>query len=545
MILESFKGQMFLNGKIIDNKQCFYLIPSNHQEYSFEKDQCNVDNERQYIKISEAGIMINTSWFGELPLFYFTKDDYFVVSSSFERLLLKLKEKHLDALDFDRTAIFESMIFDNPLRARTLFKNISKTLPGKKISINAMTLNVSEESTFILPFDKGSADFNKKHFLDEATEILKKLSMSFASFKTGEVLLPLSGGLDSRLLACLLSKNNIPYSSITFGPKESTEPYIAKKVAKQLDIPIVHLELKNDYYRTYGDAVTWLTGGLSSPMHCHLYAVLSANQVYSDNIVHGYLGGEYAGSSQPEHACNYSMSEDDALHSFIVKYLAPKWVWSQLSTKDKDAIINDLKEIMTENCQCNLPCHFEEYVHNVDRQFSLIANIFSPIEAFGHVIRPFASKEYAIFFNSLPYELRKDRRLFVEAATSLFPEVFKIGTQNQIYKSQHFIGKIEKQVSSLMSKLSYESLLITKGKFVIHNPKSFERHRELLQLELNNYLTKSISEISELLDMDITNLGLNSRKNRRQVISQYRVLSLSRFIDGINSNKIGITRRCT
>ncbi len=120
-----------MNGKIIEEKS-FYLIPLNHHKYRYETEQFHVDEDRTYIVLSKDRITINTSWFGELPLFYYTKDDYFVVSSSFESLLFKLKEKHLDGLDFDRIAIFESMIFDNPLRARTLFKKISKILPGKE-----------------------------------------------------------------------------------------------------------------------------------------------------------------------------------------------------------------------------------------------------------------------------------------------------------------------------------------------------------------------------------------------------------------------------
>ena len=544
MLLESYRGQICLDGQAIEQKKRFFLILVNNQEYKHKTDPININGERQYIHVDKNKITINTSWFGESPLFYFKKDEYFAISSSFESLLFKLKKNHRDGLDFDRIGIYESIIFDNPLRSRTLFKKIKKVKPGAQIIINTTTLDISEKSLFILPFDKGDTGINKEFLFDKAVEILEGLSKNFASLK-GEVLLPLSGGLDSRLLACLLSKDNVPYNAITFGPKESTEPYVAKIVAKQLGITISHFELKNDYYKKYGDEVTWLTGGLSSPMHCHLYAVLSANQAKSDNIIHGYLGGEYAGASQPEHARDYSMSEDEAFHRYITKYIEPAWLWSQLSTEDKDEIKSDLARIMNENCQCNLPCHFEEYIHNVDRQFSLISNIFSPIEAFGRVIRPFASKEYAIFFNSLPYELRINRKLFIEASTSLFPEIFKIGTQNQIYKSQSLLGQIEKRLSPLISKASYVSILLTKGKFVIPNPKGFERHRELLQSELNNDFTHAISGISDLLRIDMTALGLNSVQNRFQTVSQYRTLSLHRFLESIRVNKIGITRRCT
>ena len=537
MILECYKGQVFLDGQIVDQEERSHLIVFRNEQATIEND------ERQYIKIDGNEITINTSWFGESPLFHFQKGEYFAISSSFPNLLCRLKENHHDGLDFDRIGIFESMIFDNPLRARTLFKDIKKILPGKQITLDIVTFKTSEKTLFILPFDK--ADTLAKNFLlYDAADILDGLAKEMTSLN-GNVLLPLSGGLDSRLLGCLMTKNNVSYKAITFGPKESTEQYIAKIIAKQLDIPISHLELRNEYYRNYGDEVTWLTGGLSSPMHCHLYSVLSANQVNSDNIVHGFLGGEYAGASQPEHARDFSMSENDALQRYMAKFVEPAWIWSQLPMEDKDEIKSDLSEIMYENCLYNLPCHFEEYVHNVDRQFSLIANVFSPIESFGRFVRPYASKKYAIFFNSLPFELRKNRKLFRDASIVLFPEIFKIGTHNQIYNPQSILGKIEKKLSSLISKVSYASLLLTNGKFVIRNPKAYERHRELLQSDLKNDFNAAVSEISDLLGIDLTTLALNSVVNRHQTVSQYRTLSLYSFLKSINKNKIGITRRCT
>lgn len=542
MILEINRGQIFLDGQIIDPKECPLLLTLHNQEYKVEKKLSTEKEENQFILINKKGITIHTSWFGESPLFHYQKGGYFVCSSSFPGLLCRLKENHIDDLDFDRIGILESMIFDNPLRNRTLFKGIKKTIPGREITISAVTFEVSERTLFVLPFDNGETPAENS-LPDKAVDILDRLSGDLTSFR-GDVLLPLSGGLDSRLLACLMTKNNVPYSAITFGPKESTEPYIAKIVAKKLDVPIRHLELKNEYYKKYGAEITWLTGGLSSHMHCHLYSVLSAYEVNCDNIVHGYLGGEYAGASQPEHARNYSMSKDEALQRYTNKFIERAWIWHQLPAEDRDEIKSDLAKIMSENCQQNLPCHFEEYVHNVDRQFSLIANVFSPIENFGRVYRPFASKEYAIFFNSLPFELRKDRRLFIEASNRLFPELSEIGTQKQIYDDKSILGKIEKKISLLLSKVSMVSIPLTKGKFVIRNPKSYERHRELLQSELKNDFDAAVAEVSDLLGIRLTPLGQNSFANRYQKVTQYRILSLYSLLKSINKNKISITRRC-
>ena len=63
-----------------------------------------------------------------------------------------------------------------------------------------------------------------------------------------------------------------------------------------------------------------------------------------------------------------------------------------------------------------------------------------------------------------------------------------------------------------------QSLLLTKGKIVIRDPKSFERHRELLQSELKKDMADAISYMSNFLGLDMTVLGLNSIVNRHETV---------------------------
>lgn len=544
MILEFINDQVYLNDQLLD--QTCYLVPNGCHNYqvAYVKSGENNDEQHIYIDPENAQIVVNTSWYGEYPLFYYEGKQHFVISSSFESLFTRVNKLCSTCLDFDKIAIFESMIFDNPLRSRTLFNGIKKFTAGKEFTFNGKISNISEKTVFVLPFDKGSHDVNERIILDNAIGILSGLVNVDLFQKNGKILVSLSGGLDSRLLVCLLKKEKLPFEIITFGPNESTEPYIAKKVAKQLGVPISHLVLKDDYYKKNGDEVTWLTGGLSCHRHCHLYACLSENHIFSDYIMHGYLGGEYAGASQPEFASLYDMSKDEAMSRFVAKVAEKTWMWRQLSTEDKDRIMDDLIEIMDENCQENLPCHFDEYLHNVDRQFSLIANVFSPVEKFGKVIRPFASKDYAVFFNSLPYKYRVGRKLYKDACSLMFPSEFKIGSQDQVFNINGIAGKIEHKFSQLIPKISYASLLFTKGKLVIRNPKGYERHREILLTTLKNDLSDSVSDMSSLLNKDLSHLKGIHLHNRQDTVAQYRVLSLHSLLKQLDTHGICITRRC-
>jgi asparagine synthase (glutamine-hydrolysing) len=531
MILEYRNNEFSFNGKELKYKNKFMLVPDNNHNYHIKEGSIE-HNERQFVLVDTqtSEVIINASWFGEYPMFYFIRPHLIIISSSYKALLERLPAEDLKSLAFDHTAIYESLLFNAILRSRTFFENIKKIISGKKLIINAQTCEIKEEQCFILPFNKGeeiSSDENT--LIQQAADIYEQLVLPEKT-QAENILLPLSGGFDSRLLACLMKKNNIDFHSITFGTKESTEPFIARKIAKSLDVNLDYLELKDEYYDHWGDEVTKLTAGLSNHRHCHLYACMSENNIISEHIVHGFLGGEYAGGSQPKSASNFYLSSDEAIDTYIKKHTESSWVWKQMSEAEKDNVTADLMEIMTENNSVNLPCHFDEYVHNVDRQFALIANVFTPIEQFGNVIRPFANKDYALFFNTLPFEYRNNRKLFKQACLKMFPKEFSLGNQDQIYQNNSFKGKLENLLSKCYSKVAYSTLKYSKGKFVIRNPKAIERHNELLFTTLNEKLNQAIFPVSKLLDKDLSHLKeLNS-----DLQGQYGALALNVLLEEIN-----------
>jgi len=546
VILEILDGRATLDGRPLDHAARNYLVPRGSHEYSLEPDRHLVREDEQYLHLDAARstLVINTSWYGERPLFYHAGSRYFVVSSSFELLLASVHRQQGTALALDRVGILESMIFDNPLRSRTLFKDVRKITTGKRLTLDWTTSELSEQTVFVLPFDGGSSTAKASALLEEAVGILSGL-IPDDLLRDGTVLLPLSGGLDSRLLACLLKERRVPYEAMTFGPRESTEPYIAKQVAKRLGVSIRHLDLKDEYYKPFGDTVTWRTGGLSNHRHCHLYSCLSANGISPDYLVHGFLGDVYSGGSQPGSAARYDMSRDAALGGYLSRHVEKTWLWRHMSTADRDGIVDDLTAILEENCLRNLPCHFHEYVHSVDRQFSLIANVFSPVEELTTVVRPFASRAYAEFFNSLPHGYRAGRRLYREACSAMFPSVFAIGNQDQVFNNRFHSGRLESGVSALIAMISYASLLCTNGQRVIRNPKGFERHRELLCTTLHDDFVEATAAVSGLLNMDLRRLCALHVRNRDELSSQYRVLSLHALMRQLDAHGIDLGGGCT
>lgn len=530
MILEYTDNVFSFNGEELRQQEKLKLVPDNNNNYIFtpcvdgpNEDQCII------IDPQTGEVEVIASWFGESPLFYFISPSIFILSLSYQGLLARLPTDVLNGLEFDKTAIYESFLFNAILRNRTFYKKIKKIVAGKKLFINAKDGVVREVSYFVLPFHKeGDISLGADVLVEQAIDIYENLVLP-KNESTQDVLLPLSGGFDSRLLACLMKKQGQNFHSITFGTKESTEPFVARKIAKSLDVELKYLELKDGYYPRWGDEVTRLTGGLSNHRHCHMYACFNEHNITSKHIVHGFMGDVYAGASQPGSANNYNMGADEALNRYIVKHTSHSWIWQQMTESERGNVIADLTEIMQENCKVNLPCHFDEYIHNVDRQFALIANIFSPLEAFGKISRPFANKDYALFFNTLPFHHRNNRQLFKKACSKLFPKEFSYGNQDQVYSRNSFKGKLENLASAFYAKLAYSSMKYSKGKFVIRNPKAIERHHELLFTTLHSKLDDSVTNASELLGKDFSYL----KEVNSDLQGQYGTLTLNALSEAL------------
>ncbi len=97
-----------------------------------------------------------------------------------------------------------------------------------------------------------------------------------------EIVLPLSGGLDSRMLAAIAKKRGVAYRSVCFESDLGLDEYkMAKQAADYLGIALDYFELPDDYYERYLDPVLERIE-FSSPYHTWIYPFL-ADAVSSGN----------------------------------------------------------------------------------------------------------------------------------------------------------------------------------------------------------------------------------------------------------------------
>ncbi|MED0904758.1 hypothetical protein CON53_06940 [Bacillus cereus] len=534
ILLEYKRGKIKTNLKI-ENVERFFIFPSridSQQLYTTSSDKFLKSEDIQFINydLKKQRIIINNSWYGEYPLFYYYDKvmDLILIDYNLIELVKAIQKNHIK-LELDRTAFFEECIIDNPLRSRTLFKNVYKCMAGEEISFDLKKFEVKKERVFKLQFNGNHSEKNEELYLRDAKDILGSLFDKYEEellhCQEEDTLIPLSGGYDSRLLASLANRKGFKFNSLVFGPSHSNEITVARKVADELNLNLNVEELLNSYYEKYGEEVVGLTGGLSSPMHCHLYSVMQEKQISPKYIIHGFLGGEFAGANQTKIAENFSMTKEEAIEDVINRRFKGHTLWAQIDTKEKEEIINDVKKLAEDCCQVNLPCHLDEYIRNVDRQNSLIANIFAPLERESRIIRPFASKDYAKFFNGLPYELRENRYLYKKASLSLFPETFEIPDQ-KLPSNIPIPKKLQPKVRKLFLGAFVLSYLVSKGKIQIGKSMVYEKHHELLDNELKDVLNKSIEFSTEYTGIDFYKYAKPSYVRFKETLVPFRLITL-------------------
>lgn len=253
------------------------------------------------IELEKATYLI-TDFARSIPLFYARLNDQWVVSDDFNALidLLPDPKRDVDAAD--------------------VFRHCG-VVPGQKTLIEGV-YQVPAASIVTLPHDATTAtsslyrgfvythDYEGRDDVFEAC-VLQTLRERFQALVNNAadrlLVLPLSGGIDSRLMATLLKE--IPEARLltfTYGQKDSREAKLSQQVANELGIQWVFVESAPTNVRSawseYGHAfVRNAWAGASLPHYQDWYAlhVLTANGTIPEGSIilpgHTIVGGMHDG----------------------------------------------------------------------------------------------------------------------------------------------------------------------------------------------------------------------------------------------------------
>jgi hypothetical protein len=221
-------------------------------------------------------------------------------------------------------------------------------------------------------------------------------------------ILPLSAGLDSRLIAAVGADLGVNFHAYAWGELESTDVVYSRKIARTLGIPWKRIELSKDFLESYTPQWSDLFG---SSMHFHgMYQMSFLDAIKSEtggSLVNGYIGDVLTGSS---------LMQCDSGSVIYRKDWYMHWDITGVKALWKAPIDNALQEIAEEvKKQADLipgspfPKALLFELWSRQRLFTSFQSMLSSY--WRGVATPFINRAYARFNLSIPRAVLENRRL--------------------------------------------------------------------------------------------------------------------------------------
>jgi asparagine synthetase B (glutamine-hydrolysing) len=467
-------------------------------------------------------ILAATDRFGSVPLFYALGPGGAVVSTELGACL------QLSGVprDVDPVAFAEMLAFDHPLLRRTLFAGVRQLPAASILALRQDGAAVHRYWRYGF-YDGDAADENGAV---ESAGTLFKQAVSRAVPEERPVLLFVSGGLDSRLLAAELEHRAGPLRSASFGVKGSWDARYGAAVSR-LCGSRQHIDVRMEPWRyvdSADDGVA-LTGGMLSPAHLHMYGILRRVRRPDEIVVTGFLGDPHFGADA-RHERNDVGEPTVEIDRLLSGSNLQSSELSLVATEDVlEAVRQDLAEVMADCVVHNLPSDIPEYFFVAERQSKLIVFISALCAAVEEVRMPFADADLAEFLCGLPCRWRYQRRLEKEMLLRVYPKYAAIpqsdtGTPLGCGQSREAATTVlRKGRRAFQVGVDYA----TGGRLVPPYPRWAETHGKNLRSDFRGWVRAGIAGLEErgLLNAEAAEYFEKPLRANRYDMSLFRLIS--------------------
>jgi asparagine synthase (glutamine-hydrolysing) len=437
------KGNVFFNNRLLNPQEFVELISSlickeNHgQKKEIENLLKELNGEFAIVAETESTIFCAVDKLRSIPLFYTIAEDTFIVSDS----ACYLKSKINQQLNEENAAEF--MLVGYVTGRDTLFDSIKQMRNGEILSYQKEkdSLKTSYYFRFLHGNYYGLPEKKLLEMLDSVfINVFSRLIES--TIKQGKrLVVPLSGGLDSRIIVTMLKRLGVnDVICISYGREGNRQSMISKQVAKALGYEWFFVkytaqkchECRNSKEGNYFQE--W-AGNLSSLPHIHDFVALKElknQRKIPDNsvFVPGHTGDVLSGSHIPKSYLDTSIRYD--LETFLADSLRMHYnLWKLPYNYELEPIFKEkLKNLIfgleiNDNETCANAIEFFDFN---ERQPKFIINSVRTYEFFGYEWRiPFWDTELINFYLKIPIKHRVNQDLYKKYARDwLFSGDFSI-----------------------------------------------------------------------------------------------------------------------
>lgn len=476
--------------------------------------------------------LIATDRFGSVPIYVYETASRFVFSTNLATLF-----EHVERpLHIDKVAMWESILLDMPLAPRTLFQEIRQLDPGTLCKIAVKKSIISQDRYYNFTFPQISSQSVDK----TVDDLVETLLVTLKDPHHSSVLLPLSGGIDSRLLAALLcqvvSPDDIYAVTFAFGP-QSLEYRLAQQVCEKLKIKnhVLH-RLTPDSYTAVLPDYTEKFGGAVSAFHAHLYSFLiSTSMSLPSRLISGFFADAAAGygSTSPQHA--------NATFKAVSYYTAIEYWNNKFPVPGMDEITEDFEAIFKAWRSGSSITSFSEYMYVSQRQQQLLFPMAALYRNYLPVQMPYAIPSVAEILLGMPYEIRQFKDGIRMAIEKSAPRL--VGLPDVSSKPRR--ATWQEEMRSLPLRFWHRftiAIAMLTGDFInLPDFEKTENHAWILRTHHRSLLLSSVEYLAEvgLLGLDqVQVFSSRSYDDRYFPTPQYRLITLAYLIRYLQNKKL-------
>lgn len=395
-------GFIWQNGEYVAGKELHNFISKSSRSFNeFKTTVSSLNGQFSVVvqKESETWLLCSHTW--SYPVFYLQNSKRISISDDPQILLEQLQNPEIDV--FSRSYF---LLFGVTPQNATLVKQISQVKAGEIVVLTDI------QSRKISVFNVAHKSPAREQGEEELYQtILSLFERYFKYVKNKQVLLPLTRGYDSRLLACLLKEfGHKNVLCATWGRKGNTEVPTAQKVAEKLGFPHVFVEYNSELISGFSKKDVFLdyarfAGHFSSmPFLQDYFAIdyLKRNKIISTETVAlpGHSGDYFAGS-------HLDLSMDNVSSEYLMSKIETQYSSAYpVDSKQLKEIENHITEEFLITKDAKPWQKFEKWDFE-ERQCKFISNSNQAWSFFGiEVMMPLFDRELIEFFENIPFHMK-------------------------------------------------------------------------------------------------------------------------------------------
>lgn len=476
-----------------------------------------------FVDREKRKVLIFNDRLGHHQLYYYEDDSIFLFAGEFKAFYAH--DKFNPELNLE--CVYDHFNYTFPLGDKTFLKNVWRLRWGHRIDYDGRSVKIE-------PYFRFRADEDSDATIEELIEesdALYRDNLRRQSIGADNILLPLSGGLDSRMVLGHVAEGELPAAAFTHGTRDCLDAVTARKAAGAAGIEGYNLvEVDPVWVAKYAEDLIYLTGGVLPTVSVILMGVL--RQYRKDPIRTAFMNG-LAGRTAFAYAYfnKGDIGLELSLHEKALRMKRP--LFGEILDDNYYAMFHpDIRDDIRENylpeIEKEFSRHFaisDEFCHQ--RDFFMLENRyrgnFDQVDVnrfYYHDHMALEDNRTIDFYMKIPAEIKAypTRTLLVESLKKKFRKLAEIPTQNTGLNLFETPSDLSRKIKTYQKKTRYYLERLTGGMLNFPDKTTY--------VHFNQWYRKypAISELYEGILTDDTTVkrGLYHQPRVAEVIARQR-----------------------